>query len=663
MNFSIWKYINKSKLLIAMELLLFCIPFGFALFFTKLGMTGFSLLHTIVRFNFYVCFFVVIISFYVISSANRYGYKEVSEAIAGKAIYENSALIYISSLLFIWNIGMCIILIVCSNMNDGSSFFLRWFPLNYVCNITIPQLICIFLTYIISYSENASRWIMSEIGFLFLISPFSEEIVWTRKPDFPIDAIWNAFRWPFAILYQNGEWSPDVQNDFQLEKVRLLVLLFWIILLLGLSILTVYKKRMGIVFVLCSFIVLAVSYHSSSLYRLNSSWNGSKADYWYYDVENKNLNYEPTETMNYRITDYDFEVSFDYELSVSGDIHMSSDEKRDEFHMTLYHGYNVNKLSPLDLDTKIQFSQQGDDINIKVNKPVDDLNLHIEYAGHHNKFYSNSRGALLPGFFPWYPMVGEKQIFLKYGEYGDMYGYNPYNRVAMTHFILRTNQKIITNLSRVDAGMYEGDSDGITVLMGNISDCVDPLICDYLPLSLYKGYNKEAFVNEQKQSYIESLNKLKDFYGIDVSELEKKKILFASKDIGRNYTNNFFAVFGDYILAAPGYITCDSILHYLILRDSENRGTRENAAIIKLFIMSNFDDTPEVIAEELLEKLKYRKDNEDEYSGKIEDIEDWITVISKTDRTYFVRNMVQFIMNPMLYGDERDFLNKMREGL
>jgi hypothetical protein len=65
----------------------------------------------------------------------------------------------------------------------------------------------------------------------------------------------------------------------------------------------------------------------------------------------------------------------------------------------------------------------------------------------------------------------------------------------------------------------------------------------------------------------------------------------------------------------------------------------------------------------LLEKLKYRKDNEDEYSGKIEDSEDWITVISKTDRTYFVRNMVQYIMNPMLYGDERDFLNKMRGGL
>jgi hypothetical protein len=169
----IWKYIKKSKLSMLLIMMLFCVTFGFSIFFTKLGMTGFSLLHALSRYNFYICFFIVILSFYIISSAGRYSYKEVSESIAGKAVYEKSAFLYILSILMIWNTGICIILIECSRINDGTAYFISWFWLNYVCNIVIPQLICVTMTYVISYSENSSRWITIELGFLFLISPLA----------------------------------------------------------------------------------------------------------------------------------------------------------------------------------------------------------------------------------------------------------------------------------------------------------------------------------------------------------------------------------------------------------------------------------------------------------------------------------------------------------
>ena len=79
--------------------------------------------------------------------------------------------------------------------------------------------------------------------------------------------------------------------------------------------------------------------------------------------------------------------------------------------------------------------------------------------------------------------------------------------------------------------------------------------------------------------------------------------------------------------------------------------------------MSNFDNDSEEITEELLEELKYRKENETDYVDKIENIDDWIKILQKVDDAFFVRNMTQYIMNPNLFGDENDFLDEMRKSL
>ena len=112
---------------------------------------------------------------------------------------------------------MCLILIFASLQNDGTDYFLSWFWGEYFINVLSPQLICLLLTFFVASSQNLLRWLTVEIIFLLLISPMAERFVWIKKPDFPIDQIWGKIRWPFTILYQNGEWSGDIQGGLQME--------------------------------------------------------------------------------------------------------------------------------------------------------------------------------------------------------------------------------------------------------------------------------------------------------------------------------------------------------------------------------------------------------------------------------------------------------------
>lgn len=47
--------------------------------FISLGMSGFELLQMLARFNYYACFFIVCVSYYYMSGADRNSVREASE--------------------------------------------------------------------------------------------------------------------------------------------------------------------------------------------------------------------------------------------------------------------------------------------------------------------------------------------------------------------------------------------------------------------------------------------------------------------------------------------------------------------------------------------------------------------------------------------------------
>lgn len=662
MNSEMVKYYLKSKICIAASVLFFLVTYAFAILFTKLGMTGFLLLHTLARFNFYICFFLVCLSYYFISSANRNDVREVSDAAGKKAVYEKHALFLILVQTFVWNAGMCAILILCSYKNDGTSYFISWFFINYLCNILIPQFICIFLTFLVSAAVNTGYWLMPEALFLFFISPFVETIAWERKPQFPVDVLWEKIRWPFQILYQNGAWSPDFMNDFQIERVRIYLLIFWLLLLLCVG--TAYIRKAKIVRVISGImaaVFLVLSYQPASVYRINNRWDGLNKDMTDYAVHIDDNSYTAPDQMDFSVSDYNLKLSFQDQLCVEGDLEIKAAHKRQDFCLTLYHGYIVKEMYAGTEKTSLQFRQQGDNIFIHTDQKTAKLTVHIKYRGHHNKYYADSRAAMLPGWFPWYPMAGKRQVVLEYPEYGNMWGYQPYNRISKAHIRIRTNKNIITNLESRGNHLYEGSADSITVFGGNTEKTNDNMILNVLPLQLYSGYGVEEFIQKQKQDYAQALEKIKNIYNVDVSEFENKKVIFASKDIARNVTNNNLAVFDDYILAVPDYITADDFLHYVILRDYKNQDRRKQSEFMQMVLFSSFDEEPEEIVKGWEDELQFRIENPDYNENRMENAELIMEVMQKCDSEELVKEAVQYVLYPEKYENDKAFLERFKE--
>ena len=398
MNRFVIKHFFRQKICLILGLLLYAVGWGFLLFLAGKGFSGFMLLHTLARGCFYICFGWVCLTFYFISSPNRSDIKEASDSICGTSVYEKKSLFFIGGLVLLWNAGMCLILIFASLQNDGTDYFLSWFWGEYFINVLSPQLICLLLTFFVASSQNLLRWLTVEIIFLLLISPMAERFVWIKKPDFPIDQIWGKIRWPFTILYQNGEWSGDIQGGLQMEPARIYVHIFWLALCAALVIGKAARRKwkfsgiavlggIGAVF-------LVLSYLPASTYRLNNSWDGMFKLNWDMARDPGPHTLQKPDDPGFCVKEYDLSLTFGRELSVEGRIRASAEEPRKEFCFTLDDGFQVKAVT-LEAD-RIQpsFEQKGNLLSITLDRAVEEADFTIRYAGHHEVYYAHRQGAI-----------------------------------------------------------------------------------------------------------------------------------------------------------------------------------------------------------------------------------------------------------------------------
>lgn len=654
MRRSVWRYFFKSGICIIMTFLYFAIPAFCFSFLGFKGMTGFLLLHTICRFSFYCCFCLVCISWYFLSAANRNSVKEVSESGGKKNIFEKYAFGLLLVMDILWNVCMIIILIATSLKQDGSDYFLLWFPENYFWNIVIPQIIVLLFTYLVASGQNFHRWIFAEIAFLFMCCPLTENVVWSEKPHVRIDLIWNKIRWIFSIFYQNGDWTPDYQNNLQLEEVRICVQLFWILLLLSAVLYQMNRKKFGLAVAAASAVILACSFRPASVSRLSLSWDGI-----YRDINSKKQIELKNEAADFHVTDYNLKLSFHDALSVSGSVDISSDSKRDAFTFTLYDGYRIRSLKSGTEGISVSYKRDGDFITVRTDREVKKFRLLLEYGGCSDKFYANSRAALLPGWFPWYPMPGKRQVTVIYPEYGNMKGYNPYNRSDEAHITIVSNRNIITNLGPDKGKHFEGTSDSITVLSGNIFTTGDSEILTFLPLELTADTRKETFIQNQKWEFSQTLEKMTAL-GFDVSSLQNKRVLLASEDMGRNFVNSDVSVFDNYILASPDSLTVNTMVHYILLEDTQNRDRRERSALLKMFTETNFDMSSQDIVDEWMREIEDRKADPDNYDdGGIAGQDMLLSALKNGNSERIVRAAVQYDLHPSDFEDDRSFIESI----
>ena len=666
----IWQYYLKSlkrtRNDFCLLFLYFLCGIGLMFFFIINKYPKYLILYFFARYNFYFCFLISGLTYFILSKANRNFCKEVIEASKGKNYYEKIGLYLIFFFILTWNILISVFLLFYNISTPGWTIFLPYYLNNYSWNILFPQILCSLVIYILLLLFSRRTAFVIDILFLFLISPFSEKILWKQKPSIPIDYLYNIIRHPFEILYQNSEWAPNLQTNLQTERIRKELFVFWFLFFIGIIIFIEYQKRKsGYFLMILAFICIIFTYRPASTYRLNQQWNGIEKDFSDYERFEKDNYLKPLKNINYTVTSYNLDVILEDEMTIQGYLSIKSDIPQNQFTLTLHKNYKIKEIKNTMTAKTISYTRQEDFIYLKTEHPTAQLDIQIIYSGHHPQFYANRQEAMLPGWFPWYPMAGEKQIFLEYSSGMGGYGYNPYTRIEpsdITLNIISDNKNLVTNLEP-KGGTFKGKSDSITLLMGNIKKVEHTTLKNYLPLEIIEKTAEAEYCNKIENTFQNTLNILETVYGIDTTPLQEKKIILMSEDLGRTCNNNTFAIFDDYILASSNYLDSYTIINYLICKNTNQNYLWQNSFLTHYFIPGS-DSAQDVINDmkfSLEQDATLNTDNKAFLTNIQKAQNDLKNCIESSSTADFIKRLTQYVLGNTNYKNEQEFINSFSQ--
>lgn len=456
-------------------------------------------------------------------------------------------------------------------------------------NVILPQFISFMIVIMISMINSFKISSLLLVLSILLMSPYMSILEWFDKPNIPIDTIINIIHLPFTFFIQYGEYSIDSLYGYQNEIYKLWLLFIWFMIFIGIyhQYYLKEKKQRWMIPIILICIGCYQIYKPQSIYRHDNKWNGQYADYHYYGMDDNDVAYLD-EYVNYTINDYDLDIQITDQLYVDALIHIHCEHPDNTIVLTLYHNYKITNLSSSYLQS---YSQDGDFITITFNNNITDTNINLSYQGYNNHLFSNYQAAILPGYFPWYPMAGEKSVYFNNNNVTQVnYGYNPYNRVNATfHITVDAPYNIITNLEDI----YSGTSDSLT-LIGGCVETTSFSIINYYPLALGYDYTKDNYIT-QYQSYIDTtIQDFKETFHMNLSDFDNKKIIITSDAIDK------CAIFDDYVLMSEGYFDISTYIQYKML----NRYDLNQSLVNVLCSFTSWSNNSEITINNLLYEVK-----------------------------------------------------------
>ena len=639
-----------------------------------LGFTGINLLYGACYLQFYVLVLIVCSAYEFFSRAKEQAIDEALAAVTGgRPLYLVHMLLWQLIVLALIHLLQLLLLLTGSLLNDGQNYFLSYLGKPILFNLLLPSLIGVLLAYVLASRVGRLTAYGCLFVFLLLVSPFAENLVWEIKPEgFPIDQVFNALRWPFTILYQNRGWAVDLQYGLQTEGPRLQVQLFWLLLLTGLGPLASCLKRgrqirrmMAIAAVATAAVFLVLSFQPASLYRLNHRWDGIYADMYYYHFGYTDLSLRDTQNPGFRISAYVLDVRFNRRLDVSASLDIQADAPVQDLTLTLYRGYRVSRVE-LASGQEVSFIRDGDLLSLHLPSLCQNMQISLQYSGHCQMLYSNSEAAMLPGYFPWYPMAGSRQVFID-----DLcgYGFNPYNRIEPADFCLTVAgcRQAVTNLPQAGDGSYAGRTDGLSLFAGQILPAGDAQVLSCLPLSFDRTAGCAQFVSRMKDSLNQALDRLESVYNLNLDIWLGKLILHPSFDLGRTYHSNQLAVFQDYILISGTEFKVADILRYYLTQQA----TKTDSALCDLFVNS-LRETPEQCLDNLLRTFDMLESSRQmmanqgmpthEYDTRLALREPLTLAVERLGAVRVVPAILSYMLDARTPADDQLFLRRLAEG-
>lgn len=351
-----------------------------------------------------------------------------------------TVLLFIPALEFFSAFVFNFVIFLSSGMNDYSylyHIFSVLFLYVFLGGI-IPILLGVFFAQktkrIVSYALMAL--------IIFLVSSTSDFIPGGLSQVTKIN-FWEAKYFLAYILPNDLEWYINHDYGMYAEIYRWNLIIFWISLLSFLFFKLCQIKKTALKAVLLSLTLLISTfnlvgyfYGGSHIEKGAQLDSISMSDYLFY-TENEQKNQDP----DFEVTSYDMDLSIYRQLDAEVSMTLS-DTGLEYYNFTLYHGYNVLKIT--DIEGKaLKYNREGDYVTVIGNGNLQLIN--IKYSGYSPILYSNYQACSLPGFFAYYPIPGFHKIT------GDYTTYNPIEIKSGTEFNIRVDsaRQFYSNLDEV----------------------------------------------------------------------------------------------------------------------------------------------------------------------------------------------------------------------
>lgn len=351
-----------------------------------------------------------------------------------------TVLLFIPALEFFSAFVFNFVIFLSSGMNDYSylyHIFSVLFLYVFLGGI-IPILLGVFFAQktkrIVSYALMAL--------IIFLVSSTSDFIPGGLSQVTKIN-FWEAKYFLAYILPNDLEWYINHDYGMYAEIYRWNLIIFWISLLSFLFFKLCQIKKTALKAVLLSLTLLISTfnlvgyfYGGSHIEKGAQLDSISMSDYLFY-TENEQKNQGP----DFEVTSYDMDLSIYRQLDAEVSMTLS-DTGLEYYNFTLYHGYNVLKITDIE-GNALKYNREGDYVTVIGNGNLQLIN--IKYSGYSPILYSNYQACSLPGFFAYYPIPGFYKIT------GDYTTYNPIEIKSETEFNIRVDsaRQFYSNLDEV----------------------------------------------------------------------------------------------------------------------------------------------------------------------------------------------------------------------
>ena len=351
-----------------------------------------------------------------------------------------TVLLFIPALEFFSAFVFNFVIFLSSGMNDYSylyHIFSVLFLYVFLGGI-IPILLGVFFAQktkrIVSYALMAL--------IIFLVSSTSDFIPGGLSQVTKIN-FWESKYFLAYILPNDLEWYINHDYGMYAEIYRWNLIIFWISLLSFLFFKLCQIKKTALKAVLLSLTLLISTfnlvgyfYGGSHIEKGAQLDSISMSDYLFY-TENEQKNQDP----DFEVTSYDMDLSIYRQLDAEVSMTLS-DTGLEYYNFTLYHGYNVLKITDIE-GNALKYNREGDYVTVIGNGNLQLIS--IKYSGYSPILYSNYQACSLPGFFAYYPIPGFHKIT------GDYTTYNPIEIKSETEFNIRVDsaRQFYSNLDEV----------------------------------------------------------------------------------------------------------------------------------------------------------------------------------------------------------------------